>query len=670
MKRLVSIKTKILVSFIALILVTTSALAYVITYNAGKLILKSSEEAAIMLAKEGAKLLSSRVNGTMNVLKAMSIQKGIASMDWEEQQKILSEQLSSTDYLELGIVSLDGTARYTDGSESQLGDRDYIKKAFRGEANISDVLISRITGEPVIMVAVPIKRSEEIVGVLIGRRDANSLSNLISDMTYSEQGYSYIVNNRGTIVGHKNNELVLSQYNPITLSAEDTSHMEYAKTIQTIIDNKSGYLKYDYADETGAISTLFAGYAEVNGTDWILISTTAESEARAPITMMGRTVMVLELLITIILAFVIYWGSDRVTRPTIALSHISNQIANLDLTINISDKLLKKKDENGILARSMQEIMQNLRKIIGEVTDSALQVSSTAQELTATVEQSATATEEVSRTVEEIAKGASEQAANTETGSHKAIRLGEYIEMNSKLMLHMNEASERVYAVVNDGIEEVDRLTQITEDNNKATKEVYDIILRTNESTSQISEASNVIASIADQTNLLALNASIEAARAGELGKGFAVVAAEIKKLAGQSADSTSYIDNMVMELQENATKAVQSMEKMNEVSKEQTQSVDNTKRKYESIKSAMEISVEAMDQLNASGGEMTKAKNEILDMLQTLSAIAEENAASTEEASSAMVEQSASMDDIAKSSETLASLASKLQQIIMSFKL
>jgi methyl-accepting chemotaxis protein len=82
-----------------------------------------------------------------------------------------------------------------------------------------------------------------------------------------------------------------------------------------------------------------------------------------------------------------------------------------------------------------------------------------------------------------------------------------------------------------------------------------------------------------------------------------------------------------------------------------------------------MEDSVEAINQLNASEDEMTKSKNGILDMLQTLSAIAEENAASTEEASSAMVEQSASMDDIAKSSERLASLAGNLQQIIMKFK-
>ncbi len=669
MKRHNSIKTKILVIFISLILVSTSVLAFVITYNASNLLRKSSEDSAKIMAEEGAKLVTSRITSNLNALKIIATQEEITSMDWEEQQEILAEQLSITDYLDLGIVFPDGTARYSDGSESQLGDRDYVIKAFSGEPNISDVIISRVTGEPVMMVSVPIRRDGEIVGVIIGRRDGNTLSDITRDMSYSKLGYSYIVNNNGTILGHKNKELVLSQYNPITLAAEDSSHLDYANTIQKIIDNKKGYLMYDYADETGEISTLYAGFAKITGTNWIFVSTTAESEVMAPITSMNQMVMVLNFIAIFIMALLIYWGSSSITKPTITLSKISYRIANLDLTVDIPERLLKKKDENGILAQSMQEIMNNLRKVIGEVTDSALQVSSTAQELTATAEQSASAAEEVSKTVEEIAKGASDQAANTETGSNQAIRLGEYIEMNRDYMLNMNKASDRVNSVVSEGMEEVARLSQITDDNNQATKDIYDIIMKTNESTEQISEASNVIASIADQTNLLALNASIEAARAGELGKGFAVVASEIKKLAGQSAQSTQYIDGIVKELQDNVTRAVQSMERVNEISKEQSDSVINTKQKYESIRGAMEETMEAIGQLNTSGDEMMKAKNEILDLMQTLSAIAEENAASTEEASSAMVEQSSSMEDIAKSSERLASLATNLQQIILSFK-
>ena len=89
---------------------------------------------------------------------------------------------------------------------------------------------------------------------------------------------------------------------------------------------------------------------------------------------------------------------------------------------------------------------------------------------------------------------------------------------------------------------------------------------------------------------------------------------------------------------------------------------------KYEAIMEAMEDAETAISSLNKSEDEMIKSKNDILDMLQTLSAIAEENAASTQEASSAMLEQGASMDGIAQSSEKLARLAESLQEIIMKF--
>jgi len=251
----------------------------------------------------------------------------------------------------------------------------------------------------------------------------------------------------------------------------------------------------------------------------------------------------------------------------------------------------------------------------------------------------------------------------------ESIKLGKIIEQNREHVYNMNKTTDKITGVVTDGLNEVSRLEQISKENSQATKEIYDIILKTNESTAQIGDASNVIASIADQTNLLALNASIEAARAGEAGKGFAVVASEIKKLAGQSAASTSYIDGVVRDLQTVVTKAVESITRVNEISKEQAASVLNTKGKYEAIMSAIEESGAVITLLNASEDEMTAAKNDIMDLLQTLSAIAEENAASTEEASSAMLEQSTSMEDIAQSSEKLAGLAINLQDIILRFK-
>lgn len=294
----------------------------------------------------------------------------------------------------------------------------------------------------------------------------------------------------------------------------------------------------------------------------------------------------------------------------------------------------------------------------------------TSEELTASTQQSATAAEEVSKVAEEIAKGASDQAQNTEEGSTKAFLLGQTIEKDSGHMEELNSDSSRVIEVIDEGLIEIENLYNITERSNSASKEIYDVILKTNDSSHQIGQASHVISSIAEQTNLLALNAAIEAARAGEAGRGFAVVAEEIRKLAKESQSSTEGINKIVEELQENAQDAVKTMETLAKISEEQTSSVVSSKDKYMLIADAMENVKKTVEQLNISSEEMNKIKDDILDTLQNLSAIAEENSASTEQVTASMEEQTASVEEIASSSEGLADLAQGLQLIIEKFKI
>jgi len=211
-------------------------------------------------------------------------------------------------------------------------------------------------------------------------------------------------------------------------------------------------------------------------------------------------------------------------------------------------------------------------------------------------------------------------------------------------------------------------LLQITEECSNETKEIYKVIQLTNESSLRIGEASNVIDSIAEETNLLALNAAIEAARAGEAGKGFAVVAEEIRKLAEQSANSAKVIEDIVLELHNNSMNAVNSVERVASIVEEQNISVKNSKEEFVLTDTAMKVVIRTAEQLRISGEEMDKMKNQILDSLQNLSAIAEENSASSEETSSSMEVQTESMNDIANASEELAILAQSLQRIIKRF--
>ncbi|NMB27986.1 MAG: methyl-accepting chemotaxis protein, partial [Tissierellia bacterium] len=111
-------------------------------------------------------------------------------------------------------------------------------------------------------------------------------------------------------------------------------------------------------------------------------------------------------------------------------------------------------------------------------------------------------------------------------------------------------------------------------------------------------------------------------------------------------------------------------MERISDISKEQTNSVINNKDKYMLIAEAMKDMEEAVKRLNVSGEEMDRMKSEILDTLQNLSAIAQENSASTQQVTASMEEQTASIEEIAAGSESLADLAQGLQSIIERFKI
>lgn len=617
------------------------------------------------IAQEGAKLTEARIETQLQALNMLAGFEDIVSMDLDLQLPVLDNQLEKTNFLAFAVVSLDGTATYNDGTIAQLGDREYVQKAFDGEANVSDLIISSVTKELVLMYAVPIKDGNQVVGVLIGRRDGAALSSITNQIGYGTSGYAYMINTKGTTVAHPDADRVLNQFNPIEEAKADESMIPLSNLFSQIIEEKNGTDNYFFND-----ADLYAGYAPINGSDWLLVITAKESEVLAAVPKLVRDVLILSgvvLLISILLTFLI---GRSIANPIIKISEIAKKITNLDITENVDEKLLKSKDEVGGLAKALQSIIDSLRDTVGEVINASQHVAASSQELTAAAQQSAAAAEEVAKTVEEIARGASDQATNTQNGSGKAVELGKIIETDQNHMMNLNSASQRVSTAVTEGLLVIEELTLVSEESGTETKKVQEGIISTNESAKKIEEASSVIASIAQQTNLLALNAAIEAARAGDAGRGFAVVAEEIRKLAEQSTSSTKRIDDIVKELQNNSSHSVEVMKRVSEILKKQMTRVIESKDKYLIIADAMKENEMELAHLNISGVDMGKKKIEILETLQILAAIAEENSASTEEVSAAMEEQTSSIEEISGASSGLAELAQKLQNIVSKFKI
>lgn len=660
-----SIKTKLIISFLILAILSTMSIGLLALRTGTNVLTNELERNLVDKAKDAAKLTHSRIETSIRTLETMVLREDIKSMEWEIQQPILQEHMLNTKFLEIGIVHADdGVIHYSTGITEDLSNEEYIKRALNGETTISDILVSRVTNNVVLMLAAPIKTDGDITGVLVGRLNGNALSNISNDSGYGEKGYAFIINDKGNTVAHPDMTMVFDRYNPLYLVENDESLRSLADLFEKIRNEKEGYSSYVYQG-----NSRIAGYSPIADSNWYMVIVADQEEAFAPITNLKRSLVLVVGLIILLSIILTYILGNSITKPIIESVRHSKKIADLDISEDFPEDLINKKDETGELAKAFQNIIDHLREVINEVNNSSQQVSAASEELTATSQQSATVTEEITKTVEEIARGAHDQALSTEEGSSKAILLGEAIDKNHTLAEELTKASENVYKVVEEGLTEIEGLSGITEENIAASKEIQNVILKTQENSQKIGEASKTIASIAKQTNLLALNAAIEAARAGEAGRGFAVVAEEVRKLAEQSTVFSNSIDEIVSHLQQNAEEAVNTMERVMDIGKEQTKSMSSSKDKYSLIGQAMEDEINIVIQLNNIGNEMEHMKNEILNTLQNLTAIAEENSASTQEASASMEEQAASIEEIAGASEGLSKLAQDLHQVINRFK-
>lgn len=348
---------------------------------------------------------------------------------------------------------------------------------------------------------------------------------------------------------------------------------------------------------------------------------------------------------------------------------IVEEVSEGNLTLSVAEADLHAKDEVGDVLRAVHKLQTKLSAIVGDINQICIKVNEATNSLNEQAELSATHLSQIDIAVDEIAQGATTQAQETQETTENVIVMGDMIEKNNIQIDNLNSITEDMNKTGENAIDTLKELEEINENSKDAMEVIYNQTNTTNESAMKIQEAINLITDIAEETNLLSLNASIEAARAGEQGRGFAVVAGQIQKLAEQSNESARKIEEIVSSLLSDSDKAVATMNEVRKIMGEQSEKVDKTSEMFRQLKAGVDQSVTSVNVIADSTKEIDKTRVSVVDSAQSLTSIAQENAASTEQTSAAVSELSEIVQEISRDAKNLEEIAQKLHTEFQFFK-
>lgn len=372
------------------------------------------------------------------------------------------------------------------------------------------------------------------------------------------------------------------------------------------------------------------------------------------------------ILVGIVATFIAQSISKSIKRASVSVT----KVAGGDLTVEVDKTVLKRKDEIGDMGRALETLIIKLREIVGSLAKSATDLGESGNSIDSMASQSSVAAGEISTAVEEISKGAVSQAEDIETATNEIMTMGEQITQIVNNIADLTKTSKNMEEAENASQDTMIELSDAVQRTTDAVARIAKQIETTNESVDKIGNAASLIADIASQTSLLSLNASIESARAGEAGKGFAVVASEIQKLSSQSDSTASKIQEIITDLQNDSKETLEVMRSTEVLVREQYEKLAATKERFKEVGNGINVSKHGTDVIKGNAEVCDSSRVTVVDVISNLSAISEENAASTQQTTSSMQELNATINILAETAAKVKEVSDQLNEDMKYFKM
>jgi methyl-accepting chemotaxis protein len=481
------------------------------------------------------------------------------------------------------MIMVDGIGGKSVGSRwaGQIFD-DNINYALNGKIFVSDPYKSAETGDPVVLVTVPIIDGGRVAGILGSIVSVGTFSHqIVKDIKIGKTGYPYIFDKNGLTFAHPKKENVFKL---------DITKYDWGRQL---LDSESGtVIRYQWEGKE-KIQT-FVKNAEFR---FISAATMYVSDVNEDARTMAVIMVICGLAGIALVGAAIYFIIARRLRPLDDCKIVMEEMAQGNLAKRYEGK--NTGDEIGDIAMAMNNSLDQFERLVSEIIVAVQNLSQAVQEIASGNENLSQRTSEQASSLEEVASTIEEATASIKQNAE-----------NSSAAKKMAGDSYRM-----------------AEEGGKIVGDAVNAINEVNVFSRKIGDIISVINEIAFQTNLLALNAAVEAARAGEQGRGFAVVAGEVRNLAQRAGSSAKEISQLIQDSLDKVAVSTDFANKSGAALKEIISSVKAVDQLISEISAASDEQKRGVDQINI-------AVSELDTMTQQNAALVEETASAGEEMS------------------------------------